>query len=465
MAAMSDSPDKKAPKQPSCEQLINSYPDPYVVIDRDYKIVMANRQYAAHYGSRPEDIQGKHCFEVSHKTDKPCSEHGEHCPLEELFRTGEPTQVLHVHYDCEGCEEHVQINATPLFDQAGQLQFMGETIVPLKSPATDSPLIGSSNSMQMLLQQVQRVAPTRTMILLLGESGTGKECIAQYIHSHSGREDKPLVVVDCAALPSAEVERELFGLEGNAGEAGTPVLGVFEQAHGGTLLLDEIGELPLSAQTRLLRVLETGQLKRIGGNSYRNVDVRVLVASNSDLNAMVKQGRFRKDLYYRLTAFPVHIPTLRERGGDLIQLAEHFLQQSDMESSELTLSEEVKVALLRHNYPGNVRELRNLIERALVYAAGDPLRPEHLVFDYQLFASDADTVVPNYLQEDEPVVESIDPVSERHALINRRSKKPSDEEVLRVLKECGGHRSEAAQKLGVSERTLYRHLQRLRASE
>jgi len=442
---------------PSCQQLIDSFPEPFVIIDRDYTIVSANNRYARHYGAEPASIAGRRCYEVSHHLPSPCSRHGEHCPLEEMFRTGETTQVMHLHYDADGQEERVQITATPLFGDDGELQFMGESITPLQGAQANVPIVGHSESMQLVLQQLQRVAPTRTSVLLVGESGTGKECLAQYLHACSGRQQKPFVVVDCAAMAgSDDIDQELFGVEADAGSGRPALPGLFERADGGSLFIDEVGELPLSSQTRLLRALESREIKRVGGSHYRKVDVRVIVASSHDLKAMVAEGSLRKDLYYRLSAFPVQVPPLRERGGDLLELAEHFLD--DMQGQEgprLEMDEAFRRALMAHDYPGNVRELRNLIERAVIYAAGDPLSPAHLVFDHDLFG---DSVQPATPADATPLAGT-----ERGRLISRRGTAASDDEVLRVLSDCNGHRAEAARRLGVSERTLYRHLKRLRS--
>ncbi|RMG32330.1 MAG: sigma-54-dependent Fis family transcriptional regulator [Gammaproteobacteria bacterium] len=444
---------RKKIREPNCQQLIDSFPDPFVVIDRNYRIVTANRRYAQHYGVDASQLVGRRCHEVSHHLDTPCSQHGEHCPLEALFRTGESTQVMHVHYDGEGNSEHVQINATPLFDEAGTLQFMGETIIPVRTRSTQSFVVGDSDSMQLVAKQAQRVAPTRTTVLLVGESGTGKECLARYIHEHSDRADGPFVVFDCAGSGSGEeLERRLFGQLAADGK-NLNALGVFQQANGGTLFIDELCELPKSSQMRLLRALETGEIKPLGSTDYSRVDVRVIVASVGDMRAQVESGALRKDLYYRLSAFPIQLPPLRERRKDIVPLAQYFLRQlGEPLGQETELSAELGEALLGHHYPGNVRELRNLIERALIYAAGEPLRPEHLVFDHLLFATDADRLARR------PVLDE-----GTRRLVDRRGSGPSPEEMLQVLEECGGHRGRAAQRLGISERTLYRRLKSLRA--
>lgn len=442
---------------PTCEQLIDSFPDPFVIIDRNYTIIAANTQYARHYGTEAKVLSGQHCYQVSHHLQSPCSEHGEHCPLEELFRTGETTQVMHIHYDADGNEERVQINATPLFDDEGRLQFMGESLSPVQNVAIGELIVGHSPAMQMLLQQIQRVAQTRTTVLLTGESGSGKNCMAQYLHSCSGRETQPFVVVDCAALKASDIERELFGFErGAISGVDDARQGVFERASGGTLFIDEIGDLPLASQNKLLRVLETNEIKRLGASEYQSVDVRIVVASNRDLQKMVSSGAFRKDLYYRLSAFPVCVPPLRTRQSDVLLLAEHFLSKMEDVDFQSGLDDDVKRALMSHNYPGNVRELRNLIERAVIYAAGERIQVDHLVFDHDLFGDEIDqNTVPD---------SDMLPIDENLELLSRRGDRPTDQQIMSVLSKSKGHRADAAKKLGISERTLYRHIKRLRSA-
>lgn len=441
--------------KPSCEQIINIFPDPFVVINREYHIVAANETYLKHYGYPDlSAVVGRPCYEVSHHSHVPCSHNGEHCPLEFVFDTGQPTQVMHVHFR-NGAEEFCQLHATPLLDGKGQVLYVGETIYPVSPPTEDRILVGRSRPMLRTISLLQRVAPTPTTVLLQGESGVGKECAAQYIHQYSNRSHLPFVIVDCGTLGENLIESELFGHEKGAftGAAGRKK-GLFEAAHGGTLFIDEIAELPLPLQTKLLRVLETGTIRRIGGTEYMNVDVRVIAATNRDLRVMVEGGEFRQDLYYRLSAFPVTIPSLRERPDDIPALAEHFLSRIEDGDRHLPLSPEVIETLMSHDYPGNVRELRNVLERAAILAYGQVMSPEHIVFE--------SARIPHASIEQAGGRGS--DLSLRHRrLIERRSGRFSDDEVITALQRCDGHRACAAQLLGVSERTLYRYVQRLRA--
>jgi two-component system response regulator AtoC len=437
-----------AANKPSCDQVIDMLTDPFVIIDLDYNIIAANQAYKDRYGVSAADLHGRRCHEISHQSTVPCGQHGEHCPLEDVRASGRSTQVMHVHYDADGQQEYVQISAAPLFDEAGQVAYMGEQVVTVNQRVQEeSLLVGRSRPMLQVISLLHRVAPTGTMVLLLGESGVGKECFAEYLHRYSKRLGGPLVVVDCATLGEQLIESELFGHEKGAftGAAGRKI-GLFEAAHGGTLFIDEIGELPLALQTKLLRALETGMIRRLGGTDYRKVDVRVIAATNCDMRRMVDDGAFRKDLYYRLSAFPIRIPPLRERKDDIPALAEHFLALSEDGERHVPLSPEVIETLLAYDYPGNVRELRNIIERAAILACDDVLQPEHLVF------------------EDGPSLEPVRSCAPPR-LWDRRRGRLDPGAVLGALNACNGHRAEAARKLGVSERTLYRYLQRLRPGD
>ncbi len=433
--------------RPGCDQIIEILPGPFVIIDRDYRIVSSNNAYKQHYGVNGEDLHGRFCYEVSHHSDVPCSRHGEHCPLEQAMATGEATTVMHVHFDGQGREEFVQLQATPIFSANGEVMYIGEYIQPVQNPGGDSDqLVGRSPAFLRMIGLAQRVAGTSSTVLLSGESGVGKEKVAEYIHRYSRRSNGPFIVVDCSTLGENLIESELFGHEKGAFTGASSLKkGMFEAAHGGTLFIDEIGELPLALQTRLLRVLENGHIRRLGSHRYREINVRVIAASNRDLAQMVGEGRFREDLYYRLSAFPVHVPPLRERRDDIVLLAEHFLHSMPDGDMHVPLSGNVIEKLMGYDYPGNVRELRNIIERAVILAFEDTLRPEHIV-----------------LRDDE-VLKSAIPVSRSHSRSSRGRVDTS--QIVEALQQTNGHRRAAADLLGISERTLYRHIGRLRKRE
>ncbi len=429
------------PGKPSCEDIIGLFPDPFVIIDRQFRIVAANRKYSEHYCIDPDSIVGRHCYEVSHGINHPCSQNGEHCPLEKVISTGKPTSVMHIHCNCES-EEHVQIFAAPIFDNDGNVVYMGETIQPLQEESDDEQmLLGRSKAALRLMSILYRVAATSSTVLLLGESGVGKDCAARYIHQNSSRSHENFVVVDCGALGESVIESELFGHEKGAFTgADRRKKGLFEAADQGTLFIDEIGELPLHLQTKLLRVLETGTIRRLGGNEYINVDVRIIAATNRNPQEMLQQKTFRDDLYYRLSAFPVNLPPLRDRKGDIPLLAESFIKQSN-NGSATALSPEVIEALLSHDYPGNIRELKNVLERAQILASGGTLSPQHILFEKHHYSHNPSNSAGQ---------------SSRPA--RRKASQLTPEDVLEALAQCNGHRLRAAQLLGVSERTIYRHL-------
>jgi DNA-binding NtrC family response regulator len=237
-------------------------------------------------------------------------------------------------------------------------------------------IIGRSQPMQEIFATIERVAPTRATVLLAGESGVGKDLIARAIHFHSPRRDRPLVKINCTAIPENLMESELFGYEKGAFTgANTSKPGKFEQADTGTVFLDEIGDVPAAIQVKLLRILQEREFERLGSNVTRHIDVRVVAATNQDLRAALEQGTFREDLYYRLNVVPMNIPSLRERKQDIPFLANHFIRKlaPDSGSRVESITEAAIEKLMQYHWPGNVRELENVIERSLVMAGGTEL--------------------------------------------------------------------------------------------
>nr|WP_290427177.1 sigma-54 dependent transcriptional regulator [Mucilaginibacter aquariorum] len=233
-------------------------------------------------------------------------------------------------------------------------------------------IIGSSPAITDILNSVKIVSRSDTAVLILGESGTGKELIAQAIHKLSDRKNKPLIVVNCGALPSNLIESELFGHEkGSFTGAYNKRIGKFEQADGGTIFLDEIGELPMDLQVKFLRVLQEKEIERIGGNA-KKIDVRIIAATNRNLEEEISAGRFRLDLYYRLNIFPINLPPLRERRSDILLLANYFLKKyADKQGKTITgFSDEVIAIMKQYSWPGNVRELENMMERSVLLSMG-----------------------------------------------------------------------------------------------
>lgn len=243
-------------------------------------------------------------------------------------------------------------------------------------------IIGTSREMQKVFRMVATVAPTAGTVLITGESGTGKEIIARAIHYNSARRDRPFVVVDCGTIPESLVESELFGhIKGSFTGAVSTETGLLETAGGGSIFLDEISNLPLPVQAKLLRVLQEKEFRPVGGRNTVPLDLRVITATNRELPAMVKEGTFREDLYYRLNVFPINLPPLRERKDDIPALAYHFLNKygSELERDLPHISADAMKYLISHDWPGNVRELENVIHRAVIVCGGKVLKPEHII--------------------------------------------------------------------------------------
>ena len=251
----------------------------------------------------------------------------------------------------------------------------------LRSRFRPSNILGNSHEMQIVYDQIAQVSKTGTSVLIEGETGTGKELVAHAIHYNSDRADKPFIKAHCAALPESLIESELFGhVKGAFTGATADRKGRFELAHGGTLFLDEIGEIPASIQIKLLRVLQEREFERVGGTQTIKVNVRLIAATNKDLQAHVNAGKFREDLFYRLHVFPIFVPPLRKRKADIVLLADHFLEIYSKQNNKNVrrLSSAVIDMLMTYHWPGNVRELENCIERAVLVAEGDVIHPYHL---------------------------------------------------------------------------------------
>jgi transcriptional regulator with GAF, ATPase, and Fis domain len=255
--------------------------------------------------------------------------------------------------------------------------YLREEVKVALSAFSTGDIVGSGPALQRVLQQVELVAPTDANVLILGESGTGKELIARRVHERSLRHDRPLVIVNCASIPQELFESEFFGhVKGAFTGAVRDRAGRFQAADGGTLFLDEIAEIPLALQSKLLRVIQDGQFERVGEERTRRVDVRLIAATNRDLPHEVSRHRFRQDLYYRLSVFPIHLPPLRERVEDIPELTAHFVKASSARIGvpAAVITRQHLDALRRYSWPGNIRELQNVVERAVILSRGGPLR-------------------------------------------------------------------------------------------
>jgi DNA-binding NtrC family response regulator len=304
-------------------------------------------------------------------------------------------------------------------------------------------IIGESDAIKRAVAETQRVAQTDATVLLLGESGTGKELFARAVHHLSNRRDKPFVAINCAAIPETLIENELFGHERGAFTgAGERRLGKFELASGGTIFLDEIGELPLTVQGKLLRAIEEKSIDRIGGKTPIPVDVRIVAATNKNLRSAVDRGEFRGDLFFRLAVFPIEIPPLRERGEDIGMLAWHFAAElgKELRGREATLSDASIQALRSHGWPGNVRELENAVERACILADEIELQPR----DLGLVAD----------QPPESAASGFDLSGTLGDAVERATRVVERKKIIDALTESEGNKSRAAEALGVSYKTL-----------
>jgi DNA-binding NtrC family response regulator len=307
-------------------------------------------------------------------------------------------------------------------------------------------IIAHSKEMQHVLELVMRVAPTDATVLIQGESGTGKEVIAKAIHHASPQANGPFVAVNCGALPEPLLESEIFGhVKGAFTGATAHKKGLFEEAHGGTFFLDEIGDMPMSLQVKFLRVLQEGEVRRVGANQAATVDVRVLAATNRDLGQLMQQGKVREDLFYRLNVIPVALPPLRERREDILPLAEYFLGYfGEKQGRLLRLTAAAEERLLRYPWPGNVRELENAMERTTILARHDPVGPDEL---------------PPHIAAGTPLgAAPILPQEQTLAEVERSH-------ILQTLERYGWNHSRTAEALGIGRTSLWRKLKEYQIEE
>jgi transcriptional regulator with PAS, ATPase and Fis domain len=419
---------------------------PMIVLDPDYNILAANTAYQRQFGAAGRPYLGEKCFRVSHHYDVPCDQAGEHCPMKKALESKGPDRVLHIHHTPRG-PEHVDVELRPILDGRREVVAYVERLATVRSASAQPSgegLVGQSPAFNAALSAVQRVAPSMLPVLLLGESGTGKELFARAVHEASGRASRPFVVVDCSGLTETLFESELFGYEKGA-FTGAHVRkhGLVETAKGGTLFLDEMGDVPLAMQVKLLRLIESGTFRRVGGLETLQSDFRLVAATHKPLQQMVADGRFRQDLYYRISAFPIALPPLRERVADIPLLVDSFLQRRGTRAQHLVVDPQAMARLQAHAWPGNIRELRNVLERARLFADDGVVRAEHLP------ALLGDAPLP-------PSAAALLP-----APAAGRRGEVEDGAIRHLVATSRGTRKEMAQQLGLSERTLYRRLNAL----
>jgi two-component system response regulator HydG len=425
------------------KQLAGGSSDRVAVLDREFNVIYANESAWAEDATHVSGHQAK-CYEAFAHRDDPCGT----CPATKLYESSDVRSVAcSIGGDGTACGMR---QAFPLVSSGGAVESVlvlftappksakhpsGER---MRDESTLSGLIGMSAPMQEVLDMIRLVADSSATVVIQGESGTGKELVAKTIHLTSYRREKPFVVVDCGSLPETLLESELFGhVKGAFTGAHASKRGLFEEADGGTIVLDEIADTTATFQAKLLRVLQEGEIKPVGGTQPIKIDARVISATNKDLSELVKAKTFRQDLYYRLAVLPLYLPPLRERREDIPLLVEHFLAGSCKRHRQpiRTISPEVMQALTETAWPGNVRELQHYIERAVVTTTGPTLACKDLAaLDFVTKNGDLRSATRGAVTQTERV------------------------RIVDALKKTGGNRSTAAKLLRISRASLYNKL-------
>lgn len=422
------------------KRLFDSITEGIMAVDKDLKITFFNEIASEITGWSIKEARGKKCYEIMQNT---------HCRDNCLFKKtiqniGNCFQsgvLIRTKY---GRTVPIKISTMPLKDENKTIQgviFLFSDQRDLYSTNLENfqqmGLIGSSRAMREVFQLIETVAETEANVLILGKTGTGKEVVANAIHKLSSRRDKPFVKINCAALSDSLLESELFGHEQGAFTGAVQRrIGRFEAAHTGTIFLDEIAEISPQFQAKLLRVIQEGEFERVGSSETIKVDVRLIVATNKDLEKLVKQKLFRDDLFYRLNVFPIYLPELKERKGDLKSLIDYFINNFNKtyRKQKQGISDEALTLLYGYDFPGNIRELRNIIEHAFIKSPGSTIEKENLPVFLLEKANSKHQQLTNHLQQKE-----IDYINQ-------------------VLEECQGNKSKAAKLLGISRKTLYNKL-------
>ena len=426
-------------------RMLDSYEHPAILVTPDYRILATNDLYRDQFGLIDTSRGAAHCYKVSHNYDTPCDQAGEDCPLAAATSSGRRERVLHIHQTPRG-EEHVDVEMLPILDEQGSLQFFVELLKPVPVAGTGSgerPMVGASRSFNRMLGLISRVGPTDAAVLLLGESGSGKELAARALHQASRRCNRSLVTLECAGLSETLFESELFGhVKGAFTGANYTRQGLAEAADGGTLFLDEIGDIPYTLQVKLLRLIETGTYRPVGSTQVKTSDFRLVCATHRNLEAMVEEGAFRQDLYYRINVFPIHTPSLAERLEDLPLLARAILKEQGGDQG-YHLTESAMKLLKGHRYRGNVRELRNILARAIVLTNTNVI--DQVIVQQALDTGASITAPTNQRAEGESPDLSLKAVEQRHL-----------EHLMRLH---GNDKETVARIAGLSVRSLYRKLQ------
>lgn len=445
--------------------ILDGISEPLIVIKKDFTVDYVNQ--AALSDSKTE-VLGKKCYKVLHRRETPCDP----CPCMDVFEQGKPFRKIKT-FSKNGTILEKEFCAYPVLGQNGEISHAIEMIRDVSSASekpTDSQpevgaghdfrdvwasdtnaetsfcgMIGHSKKMRALFQMIRLVAPSRATVLIYGESGTGKERVAQAVHQMSPRRQRPFVAIDCGALPEALLESELFGhVKGAFTGAISNKKGLFEEAEGGTLFLDEISDTSLVFQSKLLRVLQEGEARPVGGNRSVKVDVRMIAATNRSLKEGIAKKTFREDLYYRLAVMPIMIPPLRGRLDDIPLLVDHFIEKFTQKNAKgpMSLSKEASELLLRMPWKGNVRELENVIERGVLVSQKSEIALESLLIEEEVTSL-------GYV-----------PSTSLFSATQEVMSKVERERILESLQECNGNKSKAARLLGISRASFYNKLKR-----
>lgn len=427
------------------DAILDSIADGVFTVDEDWRITTFNQAAEKIIGVRQGEAIGQRCCDIFRSSI--CENE---CALKETLETGQPivNKAISV-FDSDGRRIPISISTAILRDGSGKiiggvetfrdLSMVEELRKELHHRYTFEDIIGRSHVMQELFDLLPQVADSNSTVLLEGASGTGKELVARAIHHLSPRRDKRFMAVNCGALPDALLESELFGYEAGAfTDAKKDKPGRFARADGGTLLLDEIGDVSAAMQTRLLRVLEEGEFEPLGSVETVNVNVRIIAATNKDLAKLVEEGTFREDLYYRINVMRLVLPVLRDRREDVPLLVDHFIARFNRLQSKAVagVSEEVMAILMDHDYPGNIRELENTIEHAFILCRGGLIEVHHL---------------PSSLRESGKV-------GPTRAGSGATLKKLEAVHIADAIRHHGGNRNAAARELGIHPSTLFRKI-------
>ncbi|PIE71912.1 MAG: Fis family transcriptional regulator [Deltaproteobacteria bacterium] len=435
--------------------ILDSLSEGVFTVDTEWRITSFNRAAELMTGVDRKAAVGRFCWEVFHAS---VCERG--CPLRKTVDTGQPTSGNRIFIiDADGERVPLRSATALLKDASGTVIGGVETFTDLREVTALrealsrdrclEQMIAKSAVMQKIFHRIEKIAPSDTTVLITGETGTGKELAARAVHGLSLRANGPFAVVDCTALPEHLLESELFGVKKGAFTgAESDRSGRVAHAEGGSLFLDEIGELPLPLQAKLLRLIQEKVYTPLGGGGERPADVRIIAATHRDLEQESRQGRFRQDLFYRLSVIRLHLPPLRERMEDLPLLLDHFMETFSRihERSVLRLSPEARIRLMRHDYPGNIRELENAVEAAVLQSESEEITPDALPDAIGSSGGQTRNTVPE--EDEHPATDLITPAE---ADQNR---------IADALALYGGNRSQAAAHLGIHPTTLWRRMKR-----